>query len=185
MNLSVLNTLGLLGTLKEGNLENIATSGSLAEKVRSIRVPSNGEGIVPATKKGISRLKLEQCLALAASELGCRNVANDIGEVRVNSAHLERHSELLQSSRGRIIEGRLRILDSIERRRQVGTTMVQSVSFLKRNIASPMADLDIAFQGGNVGHGLGKLESNLSRRHGSSWLLTERTVCELGTLLLR
>ena len=75
-------------------------------------------------------------------------------------------------------------LDSVELRREVGTAVLQIVALLKGHISTPVANLNVALEVRNVDHGLVELETNLDRLKRTGGLLVERTIDELGPLLL-
>ena len=102
VDLLILNTLELLGSLNERNSKNIASGRGLAHKVGSIRVPSNGERGLPAAKQRVSELQLKKSLSLIGSESGCRNVANNINVVGIHTSNLERNSHVGERMAGSV-----------------------------------------------------------------------------------
>lgn len=184
LDLLVLDALGLLRTLEEGNIQNKAAGGGPAEEVLSVRVPADGEGVFPAAKERVSGLDLEQGLALVAAESRGRDVADDVGVVGVGAADAQGKLELLEGRGGALVVLGLLPLDAVEERREVGTAVVERVAVLKGDVAAPVADLDVALQAGDVGHGLVELEADRDGLVGSRRLLVEGPVGELGALLL-
>lgn len=66
----ILNPLGLLGTLKERNIQDESSTSRSAQEVLCIGIPANGERVLPAAEDGVTRLGDQQGLFLAAPERG-------------------------------------------------------------------------------------------------------------------
>lgn len=92
----VLDTFGLLRSLQEGHIENVAVAAKFAEEFWDVGVPSYAEWVVPPAKDWVSWLQLEAGLAFVASESGRRDIANHIGKVRSQTADFERELEILE-----------------------------------------------------------------------------------------
>ena len=180
----ILDSLSLLGSLEDRDVKDKGTTGRLAKEVLGIGVPADGEGILPAAEDGVPGLDLQQGLPLVAAEPRCRNVADHIRVVRVHTANPKGKLHLLQRMRDGVIVPRLGVLDSVELARQVGSPVFQVITFLKGDVASPVADLNVPLQARNMDHRLVELESHLDMLGGSGRLLVKRSIDELGALLL-
>lgn len=140
----ILYSLGLLWPLQERHIQNIGLAViQLSQEFLEIRVPSNAERIIPSSENRVSGLDLEIGLTLVAPESRGRNIPDDIGEVWVQASHFQWESELSDSSAWWVVICLRRILDSVEVRGKVRSTIVQSVALLECNVSSPMADFDI------------------------------------------
>lgn len=179
VDLLILNTLNLLGALQERNHEDVTSCRSLAQEVGSVRVPANCEGILPASKNGITGLELKQRLSVVASESRGGHVSDGVDKVSIHASNLEWDTELLESVGDGVVVLRLRPLHSVEEGGEVCTPVVQLVSLLKGNVSTPVADFNIAVEGRDVGDGLRKLESNLRWGHSTGGLLVKGAVDKL------
>lgn len=182
--LAVLDALGLLGALDEGNIDDVLARGDRADKVLGVRVPSNGEGVLPAAKDGVAGLGLEECLTAAAPVAGCRDVANSVSVVGRHAAGPQGEPQLLEGVGVGVEVLRLRPLDPAELGREVGAAVEERVALLKGNVAAPVADLNVALELRHVNNGLGELEADGGRGRGTRGLLAKGSVSQLGALLL-
>lgn len=101
--LVVLDTLGLFGTFEEWHLENVAGGGGFAQEARKRSVPADAKIEEPTSKDGVARLELEEGLAAVGAEPRGGDIADVVGKVGVHAPGLKGHSELLESTGGRIV----------------------------------------------------------------------------------
>lgn len=97
LDVCVFNALGLFRALQEWDLENMTVAGGeLPEEVLDIRVPSHAERVVPPSEHREARLDLETGLSLIAPESRCRDIPDDVREVRVQASYPEGELQLLK-----------------------------------------------------------------------------------------
>jgi hypothetical protein len=145
LNVLVFHPLWLLWPLEEWHVQNISlTSAQLAQEFLEIRIPPNTEWVVPSSENGVSRLDFEICFTLVASESRGRHVPNHISKIWIQTSNLEWELELLYGYGRRVVICLLGKLNARELVCQIRSVVVQSVSFLKRNISSPVADFNIS-----------------------------------------
>lgn len=155
-----------------------------SQKLLDVGVPANAEGVVPSAEDGVPRLDGQERLALVAPEPRGRDVANHVSVVRRQTPHPQREGELCDGRRRRAVVCLRDPLHPRELLGEVRGAVVQGVSILERNVAAPVADLDIAFQAGDVDQWLGELVPDRHRLHRTRWELGEGAIGELGALLL-
>ena len=137
----------LLGTLKEGNIQDVAIGRlNCPQESRKVCVPSDAEGVVPATKNRITGLELQIGLALVAPEATGRDIPNNVRVVRSEGADAERDVKRLDRGRLRGTVLLVRPLNTVELGREVRGLVNDSVALLKGDVATPMADFDIPLQ---------------------------------------
>lgn len=181
----VLHALDLLRAFQERHVEHISTGLSPSQRALRVHVPANRKGVLPPAKHGIPRPRVENDLPPAALHIGSRHVANLIRVVQVRAPRTQREPQLLERPASGVHELRLLPLDPAELAREVRAAVPQVVALLERDVAAPVADLDVALKRRDVQHGLRELEAGARRRAGAGGLLVEGPVDELGTLLLR
>ena len=145
--LLVLDTLSLLGTLHERNLENIGVASlELPQIVLEVGVPSHSERVLPASKYRVSWLQLEQTLSGTVDRTEARraDISNVIDKVRVQAPNLDGVVKLLEGGRGWVVVLLLLPSNTGELLLQIGSSVLEPVTLLGRNVASPMTDLDVA-----------------------------------------
>lgn len=183
-NVLILDTLGLLGPIQEGHIQHKATVRGLAQEVLGVRVPADGEGVLPAAKDGVTGLGDKQGLALAGSEPGRGDVADDVVVVRVEAAGREREGEVAQGVAVGVEVLLLLPLDAVEEGGEVRAAVVEGVPLLEGDVAAPVAHFDVALEVGDVGDGLVELEADLDGELGAGGDVLVRAVGQLRTLLL-
>lgn len=143
----VFDSLGLLGALEEGHIQNISTARvQLAQEVLNVRVPSYTEWVVPTSEDRITRLELQTGFAVVAAESGCGDISNNISEVGIQASNFQREYEVLDCRCGALDVLCLCPFYSVELLREIRCAVVQSVSLLECNISTPVANLNISLQ---------------------------------------
>lgn len=176
-----LKTLGLLGALEEGNLENVTIASlELAQEALEVVVPSDLEAVFPATEDGVTGLELQKSLlgGVSGTEAGSADVTNIVNEVRVGTSNDEGVLQLLEGRGGRVEVLSLLPLDTRELILEGGTSVLEPVTLLGSNVTTPVADLNVALDKSGMEERLGELVSERDGLVGTSGNLAVGTVCE-------
>lgn len=187
-NILVLDALGGLGTLDERHLQDIRVRPShrAAQERSQIIVPTDPEAVVPATKDGVPKTKLQVRVAVRLSRTvpTRRNVADIIDEVGIDRTGLERVLELAQCRRGQILVAANGPLHTRKLARQFGAIVAQPVSFLSCQVTTPMGHFQVTFQQRSRDNRVGELVANGDRVGRSRCDLRSvvGTVCECRAL---
>lgn len=180
----VFHALGLLRALQERHIEHVSSRLRPPQGPLCIRVPANGKGVLPPAEYGVPRPRIKHDLALAGPYVGGRHVADGVGVVDVRAAYAQWEPQALEGVRGGVHELRLLPFDPAKLVREIRTAVAQVIALLERDVAPPVADLDVALESGDVQDGLGELEADRDRGAGSGGLLVEGPVDELVALRL-
>lgn len=81
------------------------------------------------------------------------------------------------------VQRMLRIFDSIEVVRKVGTAVIHLVVLLESDVAAPVADFNQTVELLDMNNRFGKLKANVCRGDSTGGLFIEGTIDELGALL--
>lgn len=148
----VADALAHLRALEEGDLQHVSALGvaQLAEERLEIGVPPDAETVLPAAENGIPRFQLQQGFLPAAAEARGGDVADVVGEVRVQTPDLQGYLQLPQRGGGWVVILRRGPLHAAEVLPQAGAEVGEPVAFLGREVAAPVRDFDVALEAGGV-----------------------------------
>lgn len=147
-----------LWPLEERHLQYIPIASlHFPQGVLEVRIPSDAETVLPAPENGVPRLELEVRFLDVAPEAARRDVADVVGEVRVQGSDLQRDFQLLDRARRRVVVLRRRPRYAGELVLEVRAPVGQPVPLLGREVAAPLADLDVPLQQGGVDKRFGEL----------------------------
>lgn len=166
--LLILNTLGNLGALDEGDLEDVGISAgdSLAKEGREVVVPANAEAVVPSAEDGEPGTKLQGGVTvrdLSGTVAARGNVANVVGEVGVHGAGLEGDLQLADSGGRQLLVAADGPFHAVEVVGELGAVVAQPVALFRRQVAAPVGHFQVTLQKSGSDDGLGELVPDTGR----------------------
>ena len=144
----VLDPLAHFRALQERHPERVGAAGAKPpQRAPQVRVPADLELVAPAAEDGVAGLDLEQRGGAAgAAEVARRHVADVVDEVGAAGAGREGQPQLAQRVRRWVVVLRGGPLDAVEEALDARGAVAELVALLGREVAAPVADLEVALQ---------------------------------------